>query len=418
MSSGSAATSNRRRLREASTDDQSAMSREIGIGLIGVGWMGEVHSASYKRVGVHFPECDARARLLIAGDEVEERAQNAAEKFGYEQWTTSWREVIDHPEVEAVSICAPNFLHRDVALAAAAAGKHFWGEKPLGRSPQETAEIVEAAERAGVRTIVGLNYRNPPAVQHARRLLETGALGEVTHFRMQFVASYSANPKGALSWRFVRDLGGFGVLADLGSHAVDLAQFLLGPIVRVSAASAIHIPRRPKVEMGSGTHFSIVEEAVGLADVENEDWAAALVEFDSGLKGTIELSRTIVGADARYSFEVNGTQGAVSWSFERMNELDVYGPLPSGDRGYARVVMGPQHPDFGRFQPGQGVPMGYDDLKVFEAYRFLQSVADGRQREPGVREIYAAAKVLDAMARSCDSGIWEAVRELAPVGRG
>jgi predicted dehydrogenase len=383
------------------------MPREVGIGLLGVGWMGEVHSTSYRRVPVHFPECDGRARLVVAADEVEERARSAAEKLGYERWTTDWRAVIDDPEVEAVSICAPNFLHREMAVAAAEAGKHFWGEKPLGALPEDTVAIERAAMDADVRTIVGLNYRNPPAVQYARQLVRDGALGTVNHFRMQFLASYSANPRGALSWRFSRSLAGHGILSDLGSHAIDLAMFLCGPIVRATATAAVLIPERPKVEMGTGTHFSVVEGDAELGPVENDDWCAAIVEFASGLKGTIELSRVAVGADARYCFELNGPLGALGWNFERMNELEHY-----REGGYARVLMGPSHPDFARFQPGTAIAMGYDDLKVIEASRFLQSIADGEQREPGVREIAAAARVVDAIARSFDSGAWEDVHDL------
>jgi predicted dehydrogenase len=383
------------------------MPHEIGIGLLGVGWMGEVHSTSYRRVAVHFPECQGRARLVVAADPVEERARRAAERLGYARWTTDWRQAIEDPEVEAVSICAPNFLHREMAEAAAAAGKHFWGEKPLGALPQDTVAIERAVDAAGVRTIVGLNYRNPPAVQYAREVIAAGELGDVNHFRMQFIASYSANPRGALSWRFSRELAGHGILSDLGSHAIDLAQFLCGPIARTTATSAVLIQQRPKVEMGTGTHFSVVEGDVELGPVENEDWCAALVEFESGLKGTIELSRVVVGAEARYWFEISGTRGAVAWNFERMNELE----LNRGE-GYVRILMGPLHPDFARFQPGKGIPMGYDDLKVIEAYRFLQSVADGVQREPGVREIAATARVLDAIARSFESGRWEEVRDL------
>ncbi|HET9674222.1 MAG TPA: Gfo/Idh/MocA family oxidoreductase [Gaiellaceae bacterium] len=378
--------------------------REIGIGLLGVGWMGEVHSTSYVRVPIHYPECEGRARLVVAADEVEERARAAADRLGYAEWTTDWQSVVAHPGVEAVSICAPNFMHREMAVAAAEAGKHFWGEKPLGALPEDTLEIERAVEAAGVRTIVGLNYRNPPAVQQARKLIADGELGEVNHFRMQFVASYSANPRGALSWRFSRRLSGYGILSDLGSHAIDLAMFLCGPIARVTATSAILVRERPRVEMGTGTHFSVVEGDVELGRVENEDWCAALVEFASGLKGTIELSRVVVGAEARYWFEVNGTLGAVAWNFERMNELEHY-----RDGGAARVLMGPSHPDFARFQPGRGIPMGYDDLKVIEAYRFLQSIADGQQREPGVREMAATARVIDAVARSFASGSWEDV---------
>ena len=390
------------------------MGREIGIGLLGVGWMGRLHSTSYLRVPAHYPECPGRARLVVAADELESRARSAVDELGYERWTTDWREVIADPEVDAVSITAPNFLHRDMALAAAAAGKPFWGEKPLGRFPPETAEIAAAADEARIVTIVGLNYRHPPAVQHARSLIVGGSLGEITHFRMQFVASYSANPRGALSWRFLRERAGLGILADLGSHAVDLAQFLLGPIVRVTATTSIVIPRRPIVAMGEGTHFSVVDEGAELGDVENEDWAAALVEFERGVKGTIELSRVLVGADARYVFEVNGTEGAVGWDFERLNELQVYSGLATGERGNARVLMGPEQPEFGRFQPGAGIPMGYDDLKVIEAKLFLESVAEGVQREPGVRELAAAARVLEAMVRSTESGTWEEVGTHSP----
>ena len=154
--------------------------------------------------------------------------------------------------------------------------------------------------------------------------------------------------------------------------------------------------------MGTGTHFTAAGGELG--DVENEDWVAALIEFETGLVGTIESSRVAVGPEARYTFEANGTEGAVSWNFERMNELEVCLPLPSGDRGYSTVYMSPKHPDFAHFQPGPGLPMGYSDLKVIEAYLFLESIVDGVQRAPGVQEMAAAARVLDAIARSSESG--------------
>jgi predicted dehydrogenase len=373
--------------------------------------MGEVHTSGYLRARRHFPDCEGVARLVVAADESERRARHAVENLGYERWTTDWREVIADPEVEAVSITAPNFAHREIALAAAAAGKHFWGEKPLGRFPWETEDIARAAEAAGIRTIVGLNYRHPPAVAYARRLIAEGALGEIDHYRSQFVAGYSKSPQGALSWRFLRDLAGLGILGDLMTHAVDLAQFLLGPIARVTARTAVTIPERPRAEPGEGTHFAVIEGGE-LAPVENEDVAWSLVEFERGLVGTIEASRVILGPEARYTFEANGTRGAVAWDFERLNELELHLPVETGDAGYSRVVMGPQHPEFVRFQPGPGVGMGYDDLKVIEAARFLQSVADGEQREPGVREMLAAARVIDAMERSSRTLAWEDVGEI------
>ena len=374
--------------------------------------MGEVHTSGYVRARRHFPDCDGAARLVVAADESERRAQHAVDTLGYARWTTDWREVIADPEIEAVSITAPNFAHREIALAAAEAGKHFWGEKPLGRFPWETEDIARAAEAAGIRTIVGLNYRHPPAVAHARRLIAEGVLGTIDHFRSQFVAGYSKSPHGVLSWRFLREQAGLGILGDLMTHAVDLAQFLLGPIARVTARTAVTIPERPRARPGEGTHFSVVEGGE-LAPVENEDVAWSLVEFERGLVGTIEASRVIVGPEARYVFEANGTRGAVAWDFERMNELELHLPVETGDAGYSRIVIGPQHPDFVRFQPGPGVGMGYDDLKVIEAARFLQSVADGEQREPGVREMLSAARVIDAMERSARTLAWEDVGEIS-----
>jgi predicted dehydrogenase len=253
--------------------------KTIGIGLIGVGWMGEVHSRAYGRVRAHFPECAGAPRLVVAADESEARARHAVETLGYEEAATDWRAVIGHPAVDAVSITSPNFLHREMALAAVEAGKAVWVEKPAGSSPQQTAEVAGAAARAGVISTVGLNYRQVPAVRHARDLIEAGAFGEINHFRFQFLASYASNPLGALSWRFSRELAGAGVVADLGSHAIDLVQFLLGPVARTWATSAILIPRRPRIEPGTGTHFTVVEEPTEFGEVENEDWCAATVEL-------------------------------------------------------------------------------------------------------------------------------------------
>jgi predicted dehydrogenase len=383
--------------------------KRIGIGLLGVGWMGELHTACYRRLRHHFPDLEAEPRLVVAADEVEARARLSVERLGYERSTTDWREVIDDPDVEAVSITAPNHLHEEMAVAAARAGKHFWGEKPLGRFPEETERIAAAVEEAGIRTIVGLSYRHAPAVQHARVLIGSGELGAINHYRAHFLAGYASHPQGALSWRFLRDFAGLGVLGDLMSHCVDLTHSLVGPIIRVSARRAVLVPRRPKVAMGTGTHFSVAAGG-DLGDVENEDWVASLVELEGGVQGILEASRVAVGPDARYTFEANCSNGAVAWNFERMNELQVHLPLPTGDAGYTTVRMGPQHPMFASFQPGTGLPMGFDDLKVIEACLFVQSVLDGREREPSVGDMVAAARVLAAMQRSFESGAWEEVR--------
>jgi predicted dehydrogenase len=387
------------------------VSRIVGIGVVGVGWMGRLHTVAYRRCRDHFPDCAGIARLVVAADEDGERARAAVDLLGYERAVEDWRSVIADPAVDAISIAAPNRLHREVALAAAQAGKHVWVEKPVGRFPAETAEITAAVERAGIRSLVGFNYRHAPAVRHAWELIRTGAIGDVVHFRSQWIAAYAADPRSVLSWRFRRDDAGLGILGDLGSHAVDLAQYLLGPIVGVTARTEMVVRERP-LPTGVGTHFALSDSETR-APVENEDAAWSIVRFASGVTGTIEASRVAVGPQARYAFEVHGSRGAIAWDFERMNELLLFRPEVGGDAGYARILMGPQHEPFARFQPGPGLPMGYDDLKVIEAAMFLDSIVDGEQREPGVREALAAARVVAAMERSAASGTWEQVGDVS-----
>lgn len=391
------------------------MKEQIGIGVIGLGWMGQLHSRGYRRLFDHYPDCEIEPRLVITADAVEDRAKESAEIHGYESWTADWREVIEHPEVEAVSIAAPNFLHREVAIAAAEAGKHIWLEKPCGRVPAETYDIGKAVEEAGVKSMIGLMYRHVPVVEYAKELIAAGELGEITHYRGYFLADYAADPNGALTWRYKLDGAGLGVLGDIMPHTVDMAQNLLGPIESVSAQKETFIPERPEVPEGMGTgHFTV--EGGALGTVENEDYVSSIVRFENGARGTLENSRTCIGPHVRNSFEVNGTRGALSWDFQRLNELELYRTDSTGDKGYRTVFAAPGMGDFERFQPGAGISMGYDDLKVTEAYHFLSSIAEDRQREPGMEQVVSAMRVVDAMDRSSESGDWEAVSADAPPG--
>ena len=389
------------------------MREEIGIGIVGLGWMGQLHSRGYRRLFDHYPDCEAWPRLIIAGDAVEDRAKENAEIHGYENWTTDWREVIEHPDVEAVSVAAPNFLHRDVAIAAAEAGKHIWLEKPCGRVPAETYEIGKAIEEAGVKSATGLMYRHVPAIEYAKELIASGELGEIVHFRGYFLADYAADPNGALTWRYKLEGAGLGVLGDIMPHTVDMAQHLVGPIESVSAQKETFIKERPEVPEGMGTgHFTVEDGEMG--PVENDDYVSCIIRFENGARGTLENSRICLGPHVKNSFEVNGTRGALSWDFQRLNELELFRPDESGDEGYRTVFAAPGMGDFERFQPGAGISMGYDDLKVTEAYHFLSSIVEDWQREPGIEQVVSAMRVVDAMDRSSDSGDWEAVSADVP----
>ena len=386
------------------------MTRTIGIGTIGMGWMGDTHSRAYRTIPDRFHDSGIRPRLVVCADAVEARARNAQERFGYERCTTDWRDVMADPAVEAVDITAPNGMHLELVRAAAEAGKHIICEKPVGRDPGETLAAVAAAQAAGVTTFVGFNYRWAPVVQYARQLIADGKLGRITHYHGRFLNGYAGNPFGFLSWRFEQEYG-LGTLGDLMSHAIDMAHMIAGPITRLTSDKEIFIRQRPIPQPGVGTHYDVGNAHSPMGDVTNEDYVSALVHFANGARGYLESCRVINGAKCDMSFEIHGTQGAIKWSMERMNELELQwrNDANPAEDGYATLLSGPAHPYHRSFNPGWGVNIGYDDLKVIEAYNFLESIASGNQREPGFDAALEVANVQQAMIRSWTSGGWEIV---------
>ena len=386
------------------------MASKIGIGIIGMGWMGMVHGRAYHQVRQRFPESGLIPELVVCADDVANRCEQARNMLGFTRTTTDWREVMDDPDVSVVNITAPNHLHLDMVRTATKAGKHVFCEKPVGRSPAETAEIARTAAEAGVLTWVGYNYRWAPLVQHTRSLVADGVLGDITHYRGRFFAGYASHPDGVLSWRFRREDAGSGALGDLMSHVTDMAHLLAGPIRRVVGQKALIIEDRPVAPAGEGTHFS-VGTGGQREPVTNEDYAGALVEFENGARGTFEVCRVIQGTKCQMAFEIHGTKGAVRWDFERMNELQLY-TVDGPHDGFVTLQSGPAHPGHVHFNPGPAVGLGYDDLKAIETFQFLQSIATGRQGEPGFSEARAVAEVLAAVERSWSSDRWETVQAI------
>ncbi|WP_235576809.1 Gfo/Idh/MocA family protein [Rathayibacter sp. Leaf296] len=380
-------------------------SPRIGVGLVSLGWMGRLHSRAYRAVRDHYPELSATVELVSAADTDAGVRRSAEEVLGYHRTTADYREVLADPEVDVVSICAPNFLHREVALAAAAAGKPFWIEKPMGRSAAESSDIARAASAAGVVTSVGFNYRHAPAVARARELVRSGAIGTVTNVRVSLLADYSADPLGALTWRFVRERAGSGVLGDLLSHGADLAQFVAGRIDSVTGLTETFIRERPLPGSGAAGHFSKGEEGGATGPVENEDYAALLGRFESGAVVVLESSRVAIGPRAEYALEVYGTKGSLRWDFQRLNELQ----FADDTSGYRTIMAQPGFGDFARFQPGAGTSMGFDDLKTIEAQLFLRSVLEGRQLAPSAADAWSAAEIVEAAVRSDRARAWESV---------
>ncbi|MGW4287981.1 Gfo/Idh/MocA family protein [Streptomyces sp. NPDC004673] len=376
----------------------------LGVAVVGFGWMGRVHTQAYARLPHHYPRLPLRPELVTVAEEVPGRAEEAAAQYGFATATRDWREVAADPRVHAVSVTAPNFLHREIGVAMAQAGKHLWIEKPVGLSGADARAVADAVAAAGVQGAVGFNYRNAPAVEAARELIASGGIGRVTHARVRLLSDYAAHPDSALTWRYERERGGSGVLGDLASHGADLAYFLLGDIASLAADTAVFVPERSRPTGATAGHTLAAGGERG--PVENEDYVSCLLRFASGARGVLEACRVSVGEQNNYGFEVHGTEGAVFWDFRRLNELRVSRGGTYQDQPVSTVYVGPGDGEFAAFQPGAANAMGYDDLKVIEAYRFLRSVAEGKPYGATLTDAVRAAGVLDAMTVSTADRGW------------
>ncbi|MGP4043052.1 Gfo/Idh/MocA family protein [Streptomyces sp. 2A115] len=376
----------------------------LGVAVVGFGWMGRVHTQAYVRVPHHFPQLTVRPELIAVADEVPGRAEEAAGQYGFATAVRDWREVAADPRIQAVSVAAPNFLHREIGVAMAEAGKHIWIEKPVGLTAEDARAVADAVAKAGVQGAVGFNYRNAPAVSAARELIASGEIGTVTHVRIRLFSDYAAHPEGALTWRYERERGGPGVLGDLASHGVDLARHLLGEIASLAADTAVFVPERARPTAATAGHTRSTGGALG--PVENEDYVSCLLRFASGARGVLEACRVSVGEQNNYGFEIHGTKGAVFWDFRRMGELGVSRGTSYQDQPVSTLYVGPGHGEYAAFQPGSANAMGYDDLKVIEAHNFLRSVAEGTPHGATLDDAVHSAAALDAIARSAENGTW------------
>ena len=389
------------------------MPRELRIGLIGFGWMGQAHSRSYNRIRSLFPDAEFIPRLVAICDDVERRRTQAVDDFGFEEAHADWETLIGRDDLDIIDITAPNALHRPLAVAAASSGRHVFCEKPVGITPDDTAAIAAAARSAGVITGCGYNYRWAPLVQYTRQLIDEGRLGQITNYQGRFFSMYGRDRLGTLSWRFLQEEAGYGALLDIMCHAVDMALHLVGPIERLTATKETFIKERPLPRPGEGTHYDRGAPGDPTGAVTNEDYVASMVEFSNGARGTLQVDRSIFGPQSAMAFDLHAERGAASWNHETLNQLDLHLPEETPVDGYIRVLAGDWLPHHGAFVPGGGNSIGYEDLKAIEAYEFCRSVATGEAFAPSFEDALRVAEVLDAMIRSFESGAWENVNTLS-----
>lgn len=385
---------------------------ELGVGLIGTGFMGVCHAQAFLACG-HIFEPALRPRLIAVADNAPGAAQAAAERFGFLRATDDWHELIDAEDVDLVSITTPNFMHKEMALAAIAAGKHVWCEKPLALNAADAKELADAARTRGVTCLGGYNYLRSPAVIFAKKLIEDGELGEVTSMRAIFDEDYMASPAVPFSWRCRNEMAGSGTVGDMASHVVSLMRYLTGPITEVSAVTRTAIAQRPTAVAGAGREDRSGQAAVDwdrMATVENEDVVEAIVRFASGAIGHLGSSRIAWGRKNGLDFEVFGTNGALRFTQERFNEIQLFRPsYRFDDNGFRTILTGPAHPPYARFNPAVGHGLGFNELKIAEAAHLLDAIAGTCPPYPDFGEGHAIEQVCDAMLASAREKRWVAI---------
>jgi predicted dehydrogenase len=332
----------------------------LRIGLIGSGFMGKAHAFAYGTAAKVF-DLPFAVELHTLADATPELAERAAGALGFAHATADWRAMVADPAIDVVHVTAPNAVHKEMALAAIAAGKHVHCEKPLAPRAQDAREMADAAEARGVKTQMGFNYLCNPMLGLAREMIQAGELGEIRSYRGIHAEDYMTDAAAPFSFR--NDPVGGGVLADLGSHALATAEFLLGPIARVMGDAVTAIPARPDGQGGSKA-------------VETDDVTRAFLRFESGASGSIEASWIATGRKMQHDFEVYGSKGALLFTQERFNELHFYSADDAkGRQGFRRIEAGPAHSPYGRFCVAPGHQIGFNDLKAIEMAGFLDALA-------------------------------------------
>jgi predicted dehydrogenase len=339
---------------------------ELKIGLVGTGFMGKTHALGFAAAPRVF-DLPYEVVLHSVADRSDELAAAAAHSLGFARSSGDWKRLIADPAIDVIDITTPNALHKEIALAAIAAGKHVYCEKPLAPRASDAREMADAAEAAGLKTQVGFNYLCNPMLALARDLIASGELGEIRTYRGIHAEDYMMDAASPFTFR--HDAAGGGALADIGSHALAMAEYLLGPIERLMGDCVTVYDRRPD---GHG----------GFRTVEVDDVGRAFLRFANGASGSIEASWISTGRKMQHDFEIYGTKGALLFTQERFNELHFFSTADgAGRRGFRRIEAGPDHDPYGLFCVAPGHQLGFNDLKTIEVARFLDCLA-GKRVEP------------------------------------
>jgi predicted dehydrogenase len=364
---------------------------EIGIGIIGGGYMGKAHSIAYSAVGGVFNTA-LRPRLEMIATSKEATAEHYRAAYGFRRCSHNWRELVADDAVDAIIIASPQEFHREIAAAAFALGKPVFCEKPLGASLEDAKAMTKAASDSGSINMVGFNYIRTPACQYARKLIEDGEIGDITYFRGEHVEDFDADPQTPASWRSRGRAN--GTLGDLAPHMVNATLALVGNIASLNAVAETVHKERPD---GNGD----------VATVTNDDQAQFMCRFASGHMGHLFFSRVSTGRKMGYAFEVTGTKGAIRFDMEDQNAFHLYRAEGNeAERGFSKILTGPHHPDYAAFCQGPGHGTGFQDQIIIEARDFLHAIETRTNMWPTFADGLAVSQVIEAAYESNSSGRW------------
>ncbi|MCL4385461.1 MAG: Gfo/Idh/MocA family oxidoreductase [Actinobacteria bacterium] len=383
----------------AMTSEEKAKANipEVGIGMIGQAFMGKAHSNAWKQMPYIFWPPAAIPKLVTICGVHEEALKESAKRYGYEKYTTNWKDVINDEKIQIVDIGTPNYLHAEISIEAAKAGKNIICEKPLARNSKEAKEMRDFIKKAGVKNICCFNYRTVPAIVLIKNLIMDGKLGRIYHFRARYLQEWIMDPNFPMIWKLKKSESGSGALGDLGSHIIDLGRFLCGEIKAVMATSVTFIKERYN------------EQTKSKEKVEVDDAIASVLEFENGAIGTIEASRFCAGRKNYNTIEINAENGSIWWDLENMNNLWVFWRNESliETQGFHCVnVTESYHPYYDRWWP-HGHIIGWENTFVHIVYNMTEAVINNKPVEPYIATFedgYRNAVVSDAIIKSSETG--------------
>ncbi|MEV1018208.1 Gfo/Idh/MocA family oxidoreductase [Micromonospora sp. NPDC049751] len=391
----------------------STTDRELRIGMVGYAFMGAAHSQAWRTVNRVY-DLPARARMALVCGRDTTAVSEAADRLGWDAYTTDWRDLVNRDDIDVVDVCTPGDSHAEIALAALAAGKHVLCEKPLANTVAEARAMTAAADTAraaGVRSMCGFNYRRVPAVTMMRQMVAEGRLGVIRHVRASYLQDWIVDPQFPLVWRLQKDRAGSGALGDIGAHIIDLTQFVVGQqITGVSAITETFVKERPLPAESSGLAATVDGESVdgsgpATGPVTVDDAAVFVARLDGGALATYEASRFATGRKNALRVEINGSLGSVVFDLERLNELEFYDATrPTLEQGFSRILVTEgDHPYMSAWWP-PGHIIGYEHSFTHQMRDLIEAIATGTDPAPSFADALQVQLVLDAVTRSAETG--------------